>query len=412
MYLDHFGLSDFPFIQSGKDELFFVTPPARKHIVRIQHWLDCGHDLLLVTGPVGCGREALVHHALNDSVYAIQSVTVSGLTLSDTDFLHYLALELGVNTSGEDLMSLRHAIKAHLKRTASDTTRACVVILEAEKLPASQLALLQDISRAADFYLPLCSVILIGNRSMAKTLGSSLDASKRSPVSLPLVLKPLTLAMTKEYLSYRLNLVSIEDMDITNTIFSDAVIDQIYEQTAGNLAVINRLADTLLMAAWAQGSSSIQPKHVTEAARLLGGNTRTKPRPKSTRTSIALTGRARTNNRFPGTLANIPAEVHPLDGNVTTIGRAADCNIRIEGKDISPCQALIVKTSDGMFIRNEGANVPLFLNSAKVDSSALKKGDILRIGDHELSMTTSSDGVPVLVSNDRQEAAPVEGIPS
>ncbi|MBX2886501.1 MAG: FHA domain-containing protein [Granulosicoccus sp.] len=414
MYLEHFGFSDFPFIQSGKDELFFVTPPARKLIVRIHHWLDCGHDFLLLSGAEGSGRAALVHHALNASDYSIQAVTVGGLSLSDTDFLHYIALELGIRVTDKDLMSLRHAIKSHLKRSAGEDKRACIVVLEADKRPRSQLSLLQDISWAPDFYLPLCSVALIGDKTLAKGLstsqsastaesvrsskGTNTDAAKSSPVSLHLPLKPLTQAMTRDYLFYRMNLVSRDARDQVKTIFPEAVIQAIFEHTAGNLTTINRLADMLLMAAWAQKSSVVELRHVKDASQLLGWYAPAKARVKKPRTKVKLTGRSKITPQPASLTKKDPTTLHHLGDNVTTIGRAADCNIRIQGENISPCQALIVKTADGMFIRNEGDEVPLFLNAAKVESAALHDGDTLRIGDYELSLTTSGEGVPVLVS--------------
>jgi len=90
--------------------------------------------------------------------------------------------------------------------------------------------------------------------------------------------------------------------------------------------------------------------------------------------------------------------VHKLLREVTTIGRAADCSIQLDQSEISPCQALIVKTGDGMFVRNEGGALPVLLNASPVESAALRVGDTLRIGDYELSVTTQADGTPALVA--------------
>jgi len=399
MYLQHFSLSDFPFIQSGKDELFFVTPPARKQVLRVQHWLDCGHDFLLVSGAEGSGRASMVYYALSNSAFAVRSVTVSGLSLTDTEFLHYIALELGVTPPALDLMTLRHVIKAHLKNSADDTARTCLLIQQAEKLPDSQLNLLRDLAYDLDYYLPLCSVVLIGDAQMGKTNTRTIKSRPGGSSHHQIKVAPLTQAMTTDYINYRLDLVAEYDIKAGEPLFPDEVMQQIRLQTGGNLAAINRLADHALLAACAADKNVVSARHVTDAVRLLGWTQRQKMAEKRPRASIIVAERLSATVARRSDTTNTPEpSVHRLLRDVTTIGRAADCSIQLDQPDISPCQALIIKTSDGMFVRNEGGDTPVYLNASPVDSAALHEGDTLRIGDYEVSLTTGSDGTPALVA--------------
>ncbi|MBX2824287.1 MAG: hypothetical protein KTR33_06130, partial [Gammaproteobacteria bacterium] len=241
MYLDHFKLTDFPFLQSGKDELYFVTPPARKQIVRIQHWLDSGHDFLLVTGIEGCGRASLVHHALAQAALNTHVITVGGLVLDDVEFLHYIALELGLSPDRIDSMTLRHAIKTHLKSRADQASRVCLVIRQAELRPESQLHLLRDLARDPDFYLPLCSVVLVAGPAHARDCARLIREQPGGSFHCQIPVAPLTRAMTRQYLDYRWELVKQQETTAVEQCIPDEVSAEIHARSGGN--VVAQVAD-------------------------------------------------------------------------------------------------------------------------------------------------------------------------
>lgn len=390
MYLEHFGLSDFPFIQSGKDELFFESPPAKRNALRIHHWLDCGHDFLLVSGDPGTGRLSLVKYALATSPYTIRIADVTALQLSDVEFLQYIALELDVETEATDLMTLRHRIKQHLRRAADSKSRIGIIVQGAENRPESQIQLLKDIATDPDYYLPLCSVVLIGDARIGGQQVSDQEQNRAGPISCHVQVGPLNETMTSDYLKFRLSLVADEHSSVADTLFSKELAWHIYHLSRGNIAAINRLADLTLLAAFADKKPELTTHHVRDAMRTLGwGGTDYLP----VRVREPLVAAEMQPSRSdPAT-----TKLYIMESDVTTIGRAADCTIRIEGEGSVPCHAIIMKTPAGLVLRSESNGDPVYLNSSPIGTAPFKLGDTLRVAEYEFKLERADNGQLALV---------------
>jgi len=64
----------------------------------------------------------------------------------------------------------------------------------------------------------------------------------------------------------------------------------------------------------------------------------------------------------------------------TVIGRADDCDLRVNEEDVSGRHAEIVAADEGLTLRLLDPNGELLLNGQPVDSAALASGDEIRIG--------------------------------
>jgi len=412
MYLEHFELSDFPFIQSAKDELYCLTEDTEKQIRLVQHWIAAGHDMLLITGAAGVGRSAMVHHAIDDSELEVQQVNLSGLPLDSEEFLQHIVLELGIETIVSGRLPLQHAIRQHLKKSVSTTARFCLVIDHAESLDQEKLEFLQSLSTAHDLYLPLSLVVLIGDEAMGRRIQKHRKDGSVGMISRVIPVKPMKETQTAEFIAHRLALVGDEEQ----TVFSGNCIKLIQQQTKGNPAQVNALCDEAMLIAAAGEEYQVSPRHLHDATRQLGwavkftasrdaGKTtkrKSTTKRRAVNTNSLLSGAALIEKTRRGSEGRrqqqLENSVHRLIQNVTTIGRAPDCGIRINEEDISPYQALIVKTAGGMMIRNEGGEVPIYVNGTRVENANLKKGDKVRIGTYELEVQADHAGGVSLVS--------------
>ena len=55
-------------------------------------------------------------------------------------------------------------------------------------------------------------------------------------------------------------------------------------------------------------------------------------------------------------------------------------------------------TDDGMFIRNEATQLPLYLNGDRIESANLSAGDSVTIGSYQFSVALDASGTLNLVS--------------
>ena len=70
----------------------------------------------------------------------------------------------------------------------------------------------------------------------------------------------------------------------------------------------------------------------------------------------------------------------PLKEGCTTIGRKADCDIRIPLKEVSRLHSEIIADEEGATVRDLGASNGTFVNNQRVTEEDLEPGDHLMIG--------------------------------
>jgi len=295
-----------------------------------------------------------------------------------------------LSCTDQDSMELRHAIRSRLLSQASLQHRMCVVVHNAHKLDEQTLAFIEDLSREHSLYLPLCHIVLLVDKAYANKIAKKKRTGQARHVH--------------HYVEFRLEQACASNSDL----FDETLVNQIFRQTQGKPQLINALCDRTLCNAALDGESQIVQKHVVEAVAQLGWTSRLSPARTASQSASSLRKKASTTKTKPSTkspdalpeMGALERSVHELVSGVTTIGRAPDCAIRLEGSHFSPYQALIVRTEDGMFIRNEGSQVPLYLNGGTVDSANLGAGDCVRLGSYQFSVNRDEQGKLSLVATE------------
>ena len=81
-----------------------------------------------------------------------------------------------------------------------------------------------------------------------------------------------------------------------------------------------------------------------------------------------------------------------LSGEVTTIGRKEDCELRVPVADVSRKHAQITVGPDGVVLKDLGSSNGTFVNNKRVTELTLKAGDRVVVG--PVVFTVQIDGVP------------------
>ena len=82
----------------------------------------------------------------------------------------------------------------------------------------------------------------------------------------------------------------------------------------------------------------------------------------------------------------------PLSSEVTIIGRRHDCDLRIPLLPVSRRHCQLSKNNESLKIRDLGSRTGTFLNEKKIDDTAARAGDYIRIG--PLTFMLQIDGKP------------------
>jgi len=77
-----------------------------------------------------------------------------------------------------------------------------------------------------------------------------------------------------------------------------------------------------------------------------------------------------------------------LDGDVYTIGRGPNCDIRLKSKEISTNHASLIRVGDNWKIKDEGSSNGTFVNGRKVSEQALNPGDKIQLNGSKIAIFT------------------------
>src|SRR5439155_11404841 len=82
-------------------------------------------------------------------------------------------------------------------------------------------------------------------------------------------------------------------------------------------------------------------------------------------------------------------------GGVATIGRALDCTVVVDERDVSRKHAKIESTPDGLLLTDLGSSTGVWIGSTEVKSQLIRPGDRVRLGEHVLLECALVGAAPV-----------------
>ena len=82
---------------------------------------------------------------------------------------------------------------------------------------------------------------------------------------------------------------------------------------------------------------------------------------------------------------------HSLEKRNLMIGRRKDCDIHLNSGKVSRLHAQIFSVLDETYVLDLESKNGTFVNSQRIKKHALKEGDIIRIGSHELKFIFSDE---------------------
>ncbi len=267
MYLEHFGLEDYPFSLSP-DTAYFCNQGAWQEALNVVLVaLAGGEGFIKVTGEVGTGKTMLCRTLLRrlDADYttawiANPCVSANGLRLS-------LADELGLRLPGN---AGQHRILRELNGAmmeAREQQRPVVLVLdEAQSMPDETLEALRLLTNLETERAKLLQVVMFGQPELDARLAQERWRQLRQRITFAYTLGQLGPEEVRGYVSHRLAVAGSHGARL----FSERALHALYRSSDGLPRLINILAHKALLAAWGEGSGSVDRAHVQRAARDTG----------------------------------------------------------------------------------------------------------------------------------------------
>lgn len=271
MYLDHFGLSRFPFTIAPDPDFLFPSTGHQEALAHLHYALSGHGGLICLTGEVGTGKTTLCRAFLSTEADDVKTAYIFNPQLSARELLQSLCDELGIEYDPE---ASQKALYARLNDALLDSyangQRVICVIDEAQSMPAPLLEQIRLLTNLETNREKLLTLILVGQPELRDILARHELRQFNQRITARYHLNHLGELETLAYLKHRLATAGC-----TRPVFDAACARIIWRGSVGVPRLINSIADRALLGAYANGLSAVTPAIAKRALQeVTGGETR------------------------------------------------------------------------------------------------------------------------------------------
>jgi MSHA biogenesis protein MshM len=264
MYLDHFGLKEFPFALTPDTGFFFNYRDHLEALNVLTVALRAGEGFIKVTGEVGTGKTLLCRKLLNGLDAKFVTAYIPNPFLEPDALRRAVAEELGVaEVESLSQHALIKALNVRLIELAGEGKRVVLCIDEAQSLCDESLEALRLLSNLETEKAKLLHLVLFGQPELDARLETARFRQLRQRITFAHRLAPLDRAGVQSYVAHRLSVAGYNGAPP----FSRGAIAVLRRASRGIPRLINVLAHKSLMLAYGAGSRRITPRQVRAAVR-------------------------------------------------------------------------------------------------------------------------------------------------
>lgn len=264
MYYDHFGLQQAPFKITPNTDFFFSGANRGPVLEALIYAITHGEGIVKVTGEVGSGKTMLCNMLQNRLPENVESVYLANPSVGPDEVLHAIAfeLQLGIDRKADHL-EVMHGLQDYLVSRHADGKRVVVFIEESQSMPLATLEEIRLLSNLETRNDKLLQIVLFGQPELDENLRRPNIRQLRDRIAHSFRLEPLTEGEVREYLMFRMRAAGYRGPEI----FNPAVVKHIAKASSGLTRRVNLIADKALLAAFAENTHTVSPKHIQAALR-------------------------------------------------------------------------------------------------------------------------------------------------
>lgn len=271
MYLEHFGLREYPFTLTPDTSYCLANHHHQAALNTLLVAINSGEGFIKITGEVGTGktllcRQFLTHiERLNTIQTTPQFVTayIPNPYLTPHSLMLSLADELGITlTSDTDQHHLLKAISHALLAFANRGQQVILCLDEAQAMPIETLEALRLLTNLETEKRKLLQIILFGQPELDQKLQHHSIRQLNQRISFHYQLGALNLAELDQYVTHRLQQAGY----LGQPIFTRRALKALHQSSGGIPRLINILAHKALMLSFGTGEQCIGVRQINVAA--------------------------------------------------------------------------------------------------------------------------------------------------
>ncbi len=253
MYLDYFGLDDFPFRLTPDTDYLYMSPSHSRALAYMEYAVFNREGFVVITGEIGSGKTTLVKKLLSDLDENIIVAKVFQTQLDEVELLQAILVEFGMNPFTSKKVELLNMLNQFLIDRYLEGKQILLIIDDAQNLNKRALEEITLLSSVETQKEKILHVILVGQPEFNAKIEAPDMEQLLQRVGLRYHVRALTKDETKEYVIHRLKVAGNK----SKKLFQDEIYETIYEFSGGIPRLINTLCDTALTCAFADEKKKV-----------------------------------------------------------------------------------------------------------------------------------------------------------
>lgn len=261
MYCSFFGLQEKPFSITPDPRFLFLSQSHQEALGHLLYGIEERNGFISITGEVGTGKTLLCRALLNRLGRHIRTALIFNSFMSELDLLRSINDDFGISPSGATRKELIDNLNHYLINEFSAGRNAVLIIDEAQNLAPPVLEQIRMLSNLETERGKLLQIVLVGQPELRKQLARPDLRQLNQRIALRYHIQPFDRQETEDYIKHRLVVAGSHG----GVKFSRRSLASIFRLSSGIPRKINLLCDRAMLAAYVQGSSGIEPKHIRQA---------------------------------------------------------------------------------------------------------------------------------------------------
>ncbi|MBF4986910.1 ExeA family protein [Methylophilus sp. 14] len=262
MYLQHFGLKEYPFTITPDTSFYYATRSLQEALNTLLIAIQSGEGFVKITGEVGTGKTLLCRRLLKALESSCMVAFIPNPYLDPHALLMTLANEFGVafkpDFTHHDMID---ALNRKLLTFADEGRHVVVCLDEVQAMPLETLEALRLLSNLETEKRKLIQVVIFGQPELEERINHPSIRQLRQRIGFEYHLKGLQWSELGFYLNHRMHIAGYQG----GMIFTPASMRLLYRYANGIPRLLNILAHKSLLSAFGRGQQGVSAEDVRAA---------------------------------------------------------------------------------------------------------------------------------------------------
>ena len=254
MYLEHFGLKEFPFSITPDTQFFFPSDASKEALNTILVAARTGEGFIKITGEVGTGKSMLCRKLMGMLSDEFRVAYVPNPYLDTDTLFREIASELGAQVTPADTQhQVLRAINDTLMAIHLQGQRAMVCLDEAQAMPIETMESLRLLTNLETEKRKLLQVIIFGQPELEEKLNHPSIRQLKQRIAFHYRLTPMVRDEVDYYIQHRLAVAGHSGARV----FTSGALWLLRKRTHCVPRLLNIIAHKAMLSAYGKGKAQV-----------------------------------------------------------------------------------------------------------------------------------------------------------